>query len=63
MKRVMKDKFVMTITIGPKSQIVIPKMARDMFNWKPGDTVVLLGDKQKGLAIVDQKQFFNKKGI
>ncbi len=38
--------------VGEKGQIVIPKEARDMFDIKPGDTVVVLCDKKKGMAIV-----------
>ena len=48
----MKDKFVGIAKVGEKGQIVIPKEARDMFDIKPGDTVVVLCDKKKGMAIV-----------
>ena len=47
-----KDKYVGICKVGEKGQIVIPKQARDMFDIKPGDSVVLLCDKQKGMAIV-----------
>lgn len=43
--------FMSSVKIGPKGQIVIPKEARDMFGLQPGDTLVLLGDKKKGLAL------------
>ena len=32
--------------------ILIPKEARDMFDIKPGDSVVVLCDKKEGMAIV-----------
>jgi AbrB family looped-hinge helix DNA binding protein len=48
----MKDKFVGIARVGEKGQIVIPKEARDMFSIKPGDCVVVLCDKKKGMAIV-----------
>ena len=48
----MKNKFVGIAKVGEKGQIVIPKEARDMFGIKPGDTVVVLCDKKKGMAIV-----------
>ena len=48
----MKDKFVGISKVGEKGQIVIPKEARDMFDIKAGDSVVVLCDKEKGMAIV-----------
>lgn len=47
-----KDKYIGVCKVGEKGQIVIPKEARDMFDIKPGDAVVVLCDKQKGIAIV-----------
>ena len=47
-----KDKYVGISKVGEKGQIVIPKEARDMFDIKPGDSVVVLFDKKKGMAIV-----------
>ena len=43
--------FMSSVKIGPKGQIVIPKEARDMFGVGPGDTLVLLADKKRGIAI------------
>ena len=48
----MKEKFVGIAKVGEKGQIVIPKEARDMFDIKPGDSVVILCDKSKGMALV-----------
>lgn len=45
-------KFAATLTIGPKGQIVIPKGARDLFGFKPGDQVLLIADKEQGIAIL-----------
>ena len=47
-----KDKYVGISKVREKGQIVIPKEARDMFDIKPGDSVVVLCDKKKGMAIV-----------
>ena len=47
-----KDKYVGISKVGEKGQIVIPKEARDMFDIKSGDSVVVLCDKKKGMAIV-----------
>lgn len=38
-------------TVGEKGQIVIPKQAREIFDIKPGDTMILFGDKKRGIAI------------
>lgn len=42
-----KGKYAWTVTVGEKGQIVIPKQARDVFDIKPGDTLVILGDEKK----------------
>lgn len=47
-----KDKYVGICKVGEKGQIVIPKDARDMFNIKPGDSIIVLCDKSKGIALV-----------
>jgi len=48
----MKDKFIGIAKVGEKGQIVIPKEARDMFNINPGDSIVVLCDKEKGIALL-----------
>ena len=47
-----KDRCVGSATVGAKGQIVIPQVVREMFDIKPGDTVILLADKEKVIAIV-----------
>lgn len=47
-----KDKYLGICKVGEKGQIVIPKEARDMFDIKPGDSIVVLCDKKKGIALV-----------
>lgn len=48
-----------TVKIGEKGQFVIPKEARDMFDIHPGDTILVLGDKERGIAI-PPKDMMNK---
>ena len=50
-------KHAWSVTVGAKGQIVIPKEARDMFGIKPGDTLLLLGDRKRGLAIPPKSAF------
>ncbi len=45
------------VRIGDKGQIVIPKDAREVFGLKPGDSLLVLGDKSKGIALVKTKVF------
>ena len=47
-----KTKYMGISKVGEKGQIVIPKEARDMFDIKPGDSVVVLCDKNRGMTIV-----------
>ena len=46
-----QEKFIWTTKITSKGQIVIPKQAREVFGFHDGDTLILLGDKSKGIAI------------
>ena len=48
----MKNRFIGISKVGEKGQIVIPKEARDMFNIKSGDSIVVLCDKDKGIAML-----------
>ena len=48
-----------TVTIGERGQIVIPKKARDMFNYKPGDSLIILGDEETGLALMKNEGLFD----
>ena len=46
-----EGKYAWTVKIGEKGQFVIPKEAREVFDIKPGDTILVLGDVKKGIAI------------
>lgn len=47
-----KDKYVGISKVGEKGQIVIPKEAREMFGIHPGDSIVVLCDRDKGMTLV-----------
>lgn len=40
-----------TAKVGDRGQIVIPKEARELFNIKPGDTLLILGEENTGLIV------------
>ena len=40
-----------TARVGERGQIVIPKEARRFFGISPGDTLLILGDEERGIVI------------
>ena len=53
--RVEGDKYAWNVKIGEKGQFVIPKEAREMFDLQPGSSILVLGDAQRGLAILPRQ--------
>lgn len=43
------------VKVGDKGQIVIPAKARKIFDIKPGDNLIVLGDEGQGIAIIKEK--------
>lgn len=59
MKKIDGDRFIVTVKVGPKGQITIPKEARDMFDIKEGDSLMVMGDKnKKGIALLKADAFY-----
>jgi AbrB family looped-hinge helix DNA binding protein len=52
-----EGKFMSTVKVGEKGQIVIPKEARDIFNIQPGDMLLLMADSDRGIAIVRNDEY------
>lgn len=52
-----EGKFMATVKVGERGQIVIPKGARDLFGIEPGDTLLLLADVDQGIALVQYDPF------
>ena len=45
------------VTLGSRGQIVIPKAARETFGLNEGDRLVVLGDEEEGIALVQADHF------
>ena len=58
MKKVSKDRFIVSVKVGEKGQIIVPKEAREMFNISPGDTLMVLGDRERGIALMKSDQVY-----
>ena len=59
MKENKQERFIVSVKVGPKGQITLPKEAREMFDIKVGDTIMVLGDKERGLALMKADIFYN----
>ena len=57
-----EGKFIATVKVGEKGQIVIPKGAREIFSIEPGDTLLLLADRERGIALVQNQDFLEFAG-
>lgn len=57
MKKAPPGRYGWTVKVGEKGQFVIPKQARDVFGIKPGDTLIVLADEKKGIAIPPKSMY------
>ena len=48
-------KFAWMVKIGEKGQFVIPKEAREVFGFQPGEEIIVLGDVTRGIAIITRE--------
>lgn len=49
-------KYAWMVKIGEKGQFVIPKEARELFAFQPGDELLVLGDSERGLAVLPKEK-------
>ena len=65
MKNLTKDRFIVSVKVGEKGQIIVPKEAREMFDISPGDTLMVLGDKERGIALMKSDDVYElmSKGV
>ena len=59
MEKIQQDRFIVSVKVGPKGQITIPAEARKMFDIKEGETLMVLGDKEKGIAVLKADLFYS----
>ena len=57
-KKQQEDRFIVSVKVGPKGQITIPMEARRMFDIAPGDTLMVMGDRQRGIALLKDDIFY-----
>ena len=62
MKDIKEERFIVSVKVGPKGQITIPSAARKMFNIKEGDTLMVMGDKERGIALIKDDVFYQLMG-
>ena len=46
-----------SVKVGERGQVVIPKEAREVFDIRPGDKLVVLGDEGQGIALCKEADF------
>ena len=63
MKDEKNDRFIVSVKVGPKGQITIPVEARRMFDIEEGDTLMVLGDRKRGIALLKADLFYEIGGV
>ena len=55
-----EGKFVGTARVGERGQIVIPKGARDLLDIQSGETLLVLADRERGIALTKDGALFQQ---
>lgn len=61
--KIHNGKYAWMVKIGEKGQFVIPKEARELFDLQPGNEILVLGDENRGIAILPkemQKEYISR---
>ena len=59
MKKNTDNRFIVSVKVGPKGQITIPSEARKMFDIKEGETIMVMGDVKRGIALLKADMFYS----
>ena len=59
MKEVKDDRFIISVKVGPKGQITIPSEARKMFDINEGDTLMVMGDINRGIVLIKADKVYD----
>ena len=62
MKKVLDDRFIVSVKVGPKGQITVPVEARRMFDIKEGDVLMVMGDVARGISLMKADEFYKMMG-
>lgn len=62
MKVVEENRFIVSVKVGPKGQITVPVEARKMFDIKEGETLMVMGDINRGIALLKTDMFYDMMG-
>ena len=55
-----RRRFAGTVKVGERGQIVIPKEIRDLFGIKAGDSLLMLADTGRGIALLQDEDIFSR---
>ena len=59
MEKKTENRFIVSVKVGPKGQITIPAEARKMFDISEGETLMVMGDKERGIALLKADMFYS----
>lgn len=62
MRVIEQNRFIVSVKVGPKGQITVPVEARKMFDIKEGDTLMVMGDIERGIALLKTDMFYDMMG-
>ena len=54
--------FFGAVAVGERGQVQLPRKARDIFGIRPGDQLLVLGDEDRGLALLHQRDLLRLAG-